>query len=304
MTRSAYLALSLAMLAVFGAPVLEAPAQQVTTATPFHAVNEGFFEHMGVNWGLKGKNWSFNFGGAGLAQPAFGGFDPHAGARFGWAFKGHGVDGFLNFNAAQGNSRTFTSQVPSVTTMNGMPGIISDTSQSPFVISYIPVVGGFPTIGFYNPARIPPQLQRGFGAYQRPAPNRGNNRGPRARRPVPQGPNLGFRAHDLPDVLPEQDAEDDLVLTGPRVKPQERKGLSPAAKRVVVAQAKRALNNQPATQEDAADWFQRGREAEASGKANVARIYYQMAARRASGELRQQIQGRLDALSPAKRKTP
>jgi len=47
---------------------------------------------------------------------------------------------------------------------------------------------------------------------------------------------------------------------------------------------------------DAQGYFERGRAAEAKGKAGVARIYYQMAARRATGELKEQILSRLAAL--------
>lgn len=53
-------------------------------------------------------------------------------------------------------------------------------------------------------------------------------------------------------------------------------------------------------EQEAADFFARGRAAEEAGKPNVARIYYQMAARRASGDRKQQIAARLEAISPAK----
>ncbi len=57
---------------------------------------------------------------------------------------------------------------------------------------------------------------------------------------------------------------------------------------------------QLAREEEAVSFFERGRTAEEAGKANVAKIYYQMAARRASGALKQQITARLAAVSPAK----
>jgi hypothetical protein len=47
---------------------------------------------------------------------------------------------------------------------------------------------------------------------------------------------------------------------------------------------------------EADDFYLRARQAEADGKKNVARIYYQMAARRASGELKSQISSRLAAM--------
>ncbi len=46
---------------------------------------------------------------------------------------------------------------------------------------------------------------------------------------------------------------------------------------------------------EAQAFFLRGQEAEAAGKANVARIYYQMAARRATGEFQNEILARLRA---------
>lgn len=49
---------------------------------------------------------------------------------------------------------------------------------------------------------------------------------------------------------------------------------------------------------DAQGYFERGQAAEANGKAAVARIYYQMAARQATGELKEQILSRLAALKP------
>lgn len=49
---------------------------------------------------------------------------------------------------------------------------------------------------------------------------------------------------------------------------------------------------------DAQGYFERGQAAEANGKAAVARIYYQMAARQATGELKEQILSRLAALEP------
>ena len=54
--------------------------------------------------------------------------------------------------------------------------------------------------------------------------------------------------------------------------------------------------DQHARQTEAAQWLRRGRQAESAGKANVARVYYQMAARRATGELKGEIAACLDAL--------
>ena len=57
------------------------------------------------------------------------------------------------------------------------------------------------------------------------------------------------------------------------------------------------LREEQARQEEALKWFERGRQAQASGKAGVARVYYQMAARRATGTLKDQIAARVASLS-------
>jgi len=61
----------------------------------------------------------------------------------------------------------------------------------------------------------------------------------------------------------------------------------------------RRLRLQATRSAEANDLFQRGQKAEAAGKTNVAKIYYQMAGRRASGELQTQIAARLQSLGLA-----
>ena len=79
-------------------------------------------------------------------------------------------------------------------------------------------------------------------------------------------------------------------------KPPSRTGFGdPPPMRVTTAERLRR-RRQPAQVVGAADFFQRGRQAEAFGKTSVAKAYYQLAARRATGELKQRVQSRLDAL--------
>jgi hypothetical protein len=59
----------------------------------------------------------------------------------------------------------------------------------------------------------------------------------------------------------------------------------------------RRLAQQQTRGNEAEAFFERGRQAETDGKPAVARIYYQMAARRAAGDLKQQAQARLEAVS-------
>ncbi len=78
----------------------------------------------------------------GLAVPQFGGFDAAAGASLGFAILSD-IEAFFFIEAAQGDRRTNVLQAPKVTLFNGQQAFVSDTSQSPFVISVIPVVGDF-----------------------------------------------------------------------------------------------------------------------------------------------------------------
>jgi len=64
---------------------------------------------------------------------------------------------------------------------------------------------------------------------------------------------------------------------------------------VAEAQARR-ISERATRGQEAVDFFERARQAEAEGKTNVAKIYYQMAARRATGELKEQVLARLDVI--------
>jgi len=160
--RSLIVALLLGSLGCL-VPAAHAPAQQVTVSTPYQSISEGFFENMGVSWGLGGRNWSFSFGGSPTrTAPPFGGFDPSAGANVGFA----GPNGWFNANWAQGCRRSFVSQTPMVTMTNGYPGFVADAAITPFVISYVPVVGAFPRGGpawAMPPPRVPAPGASGVG---------------------------------------------------------------------------------------------------------------------------------------------
>ncbi len=72
--RSRLILPPLAALGLLGVAVCAAPAQQVTVTTPFHAVNDGFFERIGIGF-------DFNIGatpGVGGPGMAFGRPDPNA----------------------------------------------------------------------------------------------------------------------------------------------------------------------------------------------------------------------------------
>ena len=64
-----------------------------------------------------------------------------------------------------------------------------------------------------------------------------------------------------------------------------------------VAEARRLHSaEQAGANDEAEDFFDRGRRAEAKGKPGVAKVYYRMAVQRAGGPLRDRILLRLDAL--------
>ena len=84
----------------------------------------------------------FTQGGFTSTRPQFGGFDANTAGQFGFAILSD-IEAFFVLEAAQGDDRTNVLQAPKVTLFNGQNAFVSDTSQRPFVISVIPVVGDF-----------------------------------------------------------------------------------------------------------------------------------------------------------------
>lgn len=74
--------------------------------------------------------------------PTFGGFDANTAAKFGFAILSD-IEAFFLIEAAQGDTRSNVLEAPKVTLFNGQQAFVSDTTQRPFVISVIPVVGDF-----------------------------------------------------------------------------------------------------------------------------------------------------------------
>ena len=84
----------------------------------------------------------FRQGSFSLAVPQFGGFAPGAGATLGFAILSD-IEAYFFMEASQGDRRSNVLQAPKVTLFNGQVAFVADTSQSPFVISVVPVVGDF-----------------------------------------------------------------------------------------------------------------------------------------------------------------
>ncbi len=229
-------------------------AQQVVVATPNNTVGSSFYEHIGVQWGVRGKGWFFNFGGPPPA-PQFGGFDPNAGANFGFG----GRNGFINFTAGQGASTTFGSQTPMVTMQNGGFAVFNDQISRPFVTGLIPIVGESPAF----PSVLAERLHRlqAEGSGQTPS----DDAPAAAGSPAVAGPSSAERGTaSVADIKARKTAEKSAQV-------------SAAAAEVEVL-------------------LEKARGAAAEGKPAVAKIYLQMAARRAEGERRAEILRQLEAL--------
>lgn len=236
----------------------QASGQQVNVAAPLHNVGHGFYENIGTSWGLNGPGWFFNFGGA--PPPAFGGFDPNAGANFGAGFRAGNTNGFFNLAAGQGANSTFVSQTPNVTIPNGGNGYFIDGTFRPFVTSIIPVVGENS-----DPSPLRERLRRLKAGVENTSPSPGNE--PATAEAGGGGGNNSGRASTA-----------------------ERGALSVAALKAQAAAAENAVD------EELAEILEKAKGAEAAGKPNVARIYYQMAARRARGDQQREILTHLETL--------
>jgi len=293
-------------------------AQQATISTPLHTAGDSFFERTGINWGFSTRGLNFSFGSP--INPQFGNFDPNAGLNTNFTFGRPGNGGFFNFSAAQGYRQTFTTQAPSVTLMNGQPGFVADASLSPFVIGYVPVVGGFPAVSTLYPA-MPmaaypwagpgaaaisgnPRVQAMLRAM---AEQKGAGQNAAAASELPGAPAAGVAARPPTPAKPAErklrDRPDQVQAAAMRSQNATADKLSAvqasSAGRAVpsVAEARRLHQlEQSSVAEQAVVLFERGRAAEEDGKPGVARIYYQMVADRASGELKQQVLARLAAL--------
>ena len=150
---------------------------QVTIEVRFITLNDRFFERIGIDFDFEvddnsgqirgqrpilpddnGPSTAFGLGADGLPTldfdyalsqnsfnstvPQFGGFDAATAANFGFAILSD-IEVFFLLQAATGDDRTNVLQAPKVTLFNGQMGMVSDTSQRPFVTSVVPVVGDF-----------------------------------------------------------------------------------------------------------------------------------------------------------------
>ncbi len=271
--------------------------QQVQVTTPFHSINESFYENFGV--GLGGINrmgprggWFFSGMPATSTPPPFGGYDPGADARFG--FRAGPFD--LNLVAGQGSNRSMVMQSPTIVLPHGGTGHVFDGSHRPFVTGVVPVVG-HPVLRpvldetAYSASPLADRLQR-LTAMESAAGSRREAAPRQPPVPAPHRSEAPARGDDPP-----------LVLHGRQ--PARESGAAAESRAVSTATrgdvSLREIRQQQA-EEDAARrdevlvLVERARGQEAAGKPGVAKIYYQQAAARAEGELRQQLLAKLNSL--------
>jgi hypothetical protein len=251
------------------APAL-AQRQQVTTGTPFGAVNDSFFERIGVSAQFNGPGFFFRMGGFNSAIPQFDGFQPGAGLTGGFArLNPGGISGGFGFEFSQGRRTSLLSHVPSITLMNGQSGIISDTSQSPFVISFRPPMLPAPRFGI-------PWRQQLEGEI--PRQDRRED------------------AADSSAAIADDPRDDEHPLAR-----QLRASSDGATQSVADIRRQREAQREAETAQRAArarQFLDAAREARADGKDALARKFLDKALPLAEGELKDEIAGELSKLMP------
>ena len=250
-----------------------------TISTPFHGVRDSFFESFGVGFGFgfpqgnmggisndSGGSSIVGFNpfpvGNNLLPVGFAGFDPTAGASFGWGFRGNGFSGGFGISAAQGSDRTMTMAAPSITVTNGVPGFFAEVTQRPFVTGLIPVVGGYggvimPT---YGPGAMMPAYAPGPSVLQE--------------RICAAEARAGRRASSTAAAAAQRQAESDEPADDPvasRFAAARQQRGSSGRERGRDSPASSARSR--ALEKEVAELRRKMHEAESTGKMGIARIY-------------------------------
>ena len=256
--------------------VSRAGAQQVTISVPQQNYSGGWYEYIGGRWVYFGPGFSFNFGGT--PPPQFGGFDPAGGLTTGFSFGGGGTGGAFQFSAGTGGSDIYTSTTPMLTVTNGVPGSIFIGRTTPFVTGLAPVLAADPRV---NPAfaNLGP-ANTIAGRWQRGEMHIRNGR-------VLPGP-------DPQLVLPaDLAAPPNLWPAAAAPLPQ---AVGPAADDPLAVLEKPAAIDRSNEGSAAAKLLVKGRGLRQAGKPGAAKLLLEMAARQATGSLREDILAELQAL--------
>jgi hypothetical protein len=292
--RRIFATASCAIACVIASHALPVLAQQTTVGTGMNNVGDGFFEGVGVGFSARGPNWFFNNGGGG-AIPPVGGFNPNAGATLGFGFQGPGFSGSMNIGAAQGSTRGMSSTAGSVTVPNGGMGSISDLTLVPFVTSVVPVVGGavdqsIPHFGMIAPANtgsrsslFDERIARLSGG-EKPTPISSSSSS------TGDAPGSGRMNSSSSSADPAKDPQTQLLATAQQSSAGQSGGGSIAEIRRKQAAEDAKLN------QEIQSLFDQARAAKAAGKTGVAKIYYEQAARKATGAQKEEALAAIRAL--------
>ena len=256
-------------------------AQQTTIGVPQQIVSDSFYERFGIHWGFR-QRWAggggifFDNGGFGGVAPAFGGFDPNAGARFGFGATGNQGGLFFGFAADQGSNRSMTTTAPMITLPNGGFGSIQSGSIQPFVTGIVPVVG-----------------EGGGGVRTHPLAERLQRR--------QSGERPGVRSESTSAAPPPESVADDRPTsndaTGPPAATSTAQRGDLSVKEIRRQQSEQQRIEAAETQAKLADLIAQGEAAEAKGRPGAARSYYLQAHRLAAGETASDLAARIRRLA-------
>lgn len=256
-----------------------ARSQQANIGVPFGQLNNGFFEQSAVGFSFNGPNFFFRQNSFDLAIPQFGGYTPDAGATFGFGVPlGNGQASF-NFAFGQGAQSSMNSTAVSTTIGNGGFGGFSAGGWTPFVVGAVPVVGGAPVAGGgpIGPAGSSSLLAERLSRL----PHEGQSAKPSAGGPEP-----------APKVDPSLDPFQRQLAVA---------NATGGTSAVSVARIEEMRNSQRAAQQQSAAaeidrLIAKADSARQTGKSNVARIYLQQAAAKASGDRKSRLLKQIEAL--------
>jgi hypothetical protein len=305
----------------------------IYTTTPLQSNSDRFFESGNMNWSLRGPNFFATFGGPNIGVPRFSGYNPNAGISSGWAFNSRKFCGNFGFNFSQGFERISATTAPSLMLSNGQTGQFFSGVRRQFVYSLVPVVspGGGAFFSSPNPAlqqqyrqpcTVAEQVLRGDvvlpksqAATQYVPGSSGSNTTTDPYDPATERANSAYAwfQHHSQNYVPVSQRKpttkvavpSDLVAPPPPpafvdpVSEPLKNPLSNVSKLLASSNEEASLVKTDATsasQSIAQIYFQRGLDAEADKDVTKAGFLFRMAVERASGDLRDRIEKRLENL--------
>jgi hypothetical protein len=264
-------------------------AQQVQLTTPYHQLHDSFYENFGLGWGINRMGpkggFFFNTGPVNSAPPPFGGYDPASDARFGAGIVGKGFNLGFSLGAGTGSTRSNVMESPTIVIPNGGSGSLFSGSQRPFVTSVVPVVGEGGVFSGDTPGVMPANQSSASPIRERLA------RLQQGEVP-PQRHQAGSHDPDPPAAAGGQTGSARAVASSSADSTANHGDLS-------VTEIRRQQSAEEATrQAELLERLEKARSYEDAGKLSIAKVYYQQAAARATGEQKQHLLKKVQSLSP------